>query len=204
MAALCRLAAGPLDIAAFALVASMWAAMVLAMMLPSAAPMILTYAEIADTAARKGERVVSPLVLAAGYTARLARLAALAAAAQLLSRTSDVGRCGYDVRAARLFSGAIFIAAGPINSPTLKHACLSAMPAPFPFFFANWTTTSRAACSGSASHRPLLLGCCWAMMLVMFAAGVMNVVWMAALGIVMTAEKLGTGKRRELRRLAPR
>jgi len=39
------------------------------------------------------------------------------------------------------------------------------------------------------------LGCCWAMMLVMFAVGVMNVIWMAALGIVMTIEKIGTGKR---------
>ena len=45
----------------------MWGAMTLAMMLPTAGPMILTYAEIADTAARKGERIVSPLVLAAGY-----------------------------------------------------------------------------------------------------------------------------------------
>ena len=52
----------------------MWGAMTLAMMLPSAAPMILTYAEIADTAARKGEPVVSPFVLAAGYTAGLVRL----------------------------------------------------------------------------------------------------------------------------------
>ena len=39
------------------------------------------------------------------------------------------------------------------------------------------------------------LGCCWAMMLVMFAVGVMNVIWMAALGMVMTIEKIGTGKR---------
>ena len=69
--ALCRLPAlfrPPLNAGDTALVASMWAAMVLAMMLPSAAPMILTYAEIADTAARKNEQVVSPLMLAAGYT----------------------------------------------------------------------------------------------------------------------------------------
>ena len=39
------------------------------------------------------------------------------------------------------------------------------------------------------------LGCCWAMMLVMFAVGVMNVIWMAALGMVMTIEKIGTGRR---------
>src|SRR6185437_14168639 len=51
----------------FAIGAAMWSAMTLAMMLPSAAPMILTYAEIADTAARKGERIVSPFTLAAGY-----------------------------------------------------------------------------------------------------------------------------------------
>lgn len=55
----------------FVAAALMWGAMVLAMMLPSAAPMILTYAEIADTAARKGERIVSPFVLAAGYRYRI-------------------------------------------------------------------------------------------------------------------------------------
>src|SRR5664280_494293 len=51
----------------FAVVALMWGAMTLAMMLPSASPMILTYAEIADTAARKHERIVSPFMLATGY-----------------------------------------------------------------------------------------------------------------------------------------
>ena len=75
--ALCRPLAmphGAWGASGFAIVAPMWGAMTLAMMLPSAAPMILTYAEIADTAARKGERIVSPFVLAAGYTRRVARL----------------------------------------------------------------------------------------------------------------------------------
>src|SRR5581483_3149628 len=65
ISALCRPtfgAGGGAGIGALALTALMWAAMVLAMMLPSAAPMIMTYAEIADTAARKGERIVSPFV----------------------------------------------------------------------------------------------------------------------------------------------
>ncbi len=69
-ARVCRhLPSGAGDRRRLLLVASMWSAMVLAMMLPSAAPMILTYAEIADTAARKGERIVSPFVLAGGYAA---------------------------------------------------------------------------------------------------------------------------------------
>src|SRR6202008_4638747 len=65
-----------------ALIALMWAAMTLAMMLPSAAPMIMTYAGIADTAARKKERIVSPFVLVAGYTAVWLVFAVLAALIQ--------------------------------------------------------------------------------------------------------------------------
>src|SRR6185503_21276259 len=65
-------------------VISMWSAMVLAMMLPSAAPMIFTYAEIADTAARKGERIVSPFAIAAGYSVVWLGFALLATVAQML------------------------------------------------------------------------------------------------------------------------
>ena len=66
--------------------------MVLAMMLPSAAPMILTYAEIADTAARKGERVVSPLMLAAGYTVVWLGFAAVATLAQIALTRASLAR----------------------------------------------------------------------------------------------------------------
>ena len=84
-AAICSptMAAGSLGAADIALVALMWGAMTLAMMLPSAAPMILTYAEIADTAARKGERVVTPFMLAAGYTAVWFGFAAAATVAEI-------------------------------------------------------------------------------------------------------------------------
>src|SRR5262245_12242891 len=68
MQALCRaLSEDSWNASTIAVTALMWGAMTLAMMLPSAAPMILTYAEIAETAARKGERIVTPLVIAAGY-----------------------------------------------------------------------------------------------------------------------------------------
>ena len=178
----------------FALVAAMWGAMTLAMMLPSAAPMILTYAEIADTAARKGERIVSPFVLAGGYTsvwlgfaafATLAQFAVIPAAPLYASMQSASG----------LFSGAIFIAAGVYQFSALKHACLKQCQSPFPFFFANWATTPRGVFRLGVKQGLYCLGCCWAMMLVMFAVGVMNVIWMAGLGMVMTFEKIGTGKR---------
>ena len=72
----------------------------------------------------------------------------------------------------------------------LKHACLTHCQQPFPFFFANWATTPRGVFRLGLTQGLYCLGCCWAMMLVMFAVGVMNVVWMAALGMVMTIEKM--------------
>lgn len=193
--ALCTaLAGGQTTAAGIALVAGMWAAMTLAMMLPSAAPMILTYAEIADTAAKKGEPVVSPFLIAAGYTVVWFGFAAAATLAQLaLTRAAllDASLAA----ASGLFSGAIFIGAGVYQFTALKHACLTQCRNPFQFFFTNWATTPRGVFRLGFRQGLFCLGCCWAMMLVMFAVGVMNVVWMAALAILMTVEKLGSGKR---------
>ena len=175
------------------LVALMWAALTLAMMLPTGGPMILTYAEIAETAARKGERIVSPLVLAAGYGVVWAAFAAAATLGQLaLTRLAliDAGMAP----ASGLFSGAIFIAAGVYQFTPLKHACLTQCQRPFPFFFAHWQTTAKGVFRLGLTQGLYCLGCCWAMMLVMFAVGLMNVVWMAALGVVMTIEKIGSGR----------
>jgi predicted metal-binding membrane protein len=181
-------------VSGFVLVALMWAAMALAMMLPSAGPMILTYAEIAETAARKGERIVSPLVVAAGYAAVWLGFALAASLAQFAFTRLALLDAGM-ASASALFSGAIFIAAGVYQFSALKHACLTQCQRPFPFFFARWETRAPGVFRLGLEQGIFCLGCCWAMMLVMFAVGVMNVVWMAALGIVMTIEKMLTGRR---------
>jgi predicted metal-binding membrane protein len=178
----------------FAVVALMWAAMVLAMMLPSAGPMILTYAQIAETAARKGERIVTPFVIAAGYTVVWLGFATAATIAQFAVTRAGLLDTGM-ASASALFSGAIFIGAGLYQFSALKRACLTQCRQPFPFFFAHWETTPRGVFRLGLKQGLYCLGCCWAMMLVMFAVGVMNVIWMAALGIVMTLEKIGSGNR---------
>ena len=185
---------GVWSVTGFTLVALMWGAMTLAMMLPSAAPMILTYAEIADTAARKSEPVVSPFVLALGYTAVWFGFAVIATVTQILLTRAAVLDPSM-ASASGLFSGAIFIVAGLYQFSALKHACLRQCQSPFPFFFTNWATTPRGVFRLGLRQGLFCLGCCWAMMLVMFAVGIMNVIWMAALGIVMTLEKIGSGKR---------
>jgi predicted metal-binding membrane protein len=193
---LCRpmLDGGQFSVANVAIVAVMWSAMTFAMMLPSAAPMILTYAEIADTAARKGEAVISPFVIASGFTVVWLGFAAAATVAQLALTHAALIDAGM-VSASGLFSGAILIGAGVYQFSALKHACLRQCQHPFPFFFANWKTTPLGVFGLGLRQGLYCLGCCWAMMLVMFAVGVMNIVWMAALGIVMALEKIGTGKR---------
>jgi predicted metal-binding membrane protein len=197
IAALCRPAFAAGEIwtpSGFALVASMWAAMVLAMMLPSAAPMIFTYAQIADTAARKSERIVSPFVIAAGYSAVWLGFALLATAAQFGLRRAALLDTGM-ASASSLFTGAIFIGAGLYQFSALKHACLTQCRQPFPFFFTQWETSARGVFRLGLKQGLYCLGCCWAMMLVMFAVGIMNVVWMAVLAIVMTIEKITSGNR---------
>jgi predicted metal-binding membrane protein len=175
-----------------ALAAAMWSAMVLAMMLPTAGPMILTYAEIADTAARKREPVVSPMVLTAGYVTVWLGFALAAAALQWTLARSGVQ---LDGAAGRLVGVALFLGAGLYQFSPLKRACLAVCQRPFPFFFSNWTTETRGVLQLGLRQGMLCLGCCWAAMALMFLSGAMNVVWMAALGAVMTIEKVSTTPR---------
>lgn len=176
------------------LVLAMWGAMALAMMLPTAGPMIVTYAEIVETAAQKGEPAASPLVLIAGYVAVWLGVAVGLAALQLaLMRLSLLDPAM--ATASPLFSGAMFIGAGLYQFSALKHACVTQCQRPFPFFFANWTAAPRGVFRLGLRQGLYCLGCCWAMMLLMFAVGVMNVVWMALLGAVMAIEKISTTTR---------
>jgi predicted metal-binding membrane protein len=187
LAALCE--PSVVDGEALALLLPMWSAMALAMMVPGASATILTYAEIADTAARKHIEVISPIVLAAGYVAVWLGFALAASLAQLaLAQTGwldpNAGRTGAYI------SGALFVFAGGYQFTALKHACLRQCRNPVQFFFANWATTTRGVFRLGLKQGLFCLGCCWAAMLLMFALGVMNVVWMAVLAVAMTIEKL--------------
>jgi len=152
--ALCRPSFGVQDGSSFAqagLVLSMWCAMALAMMLPTAGPMILTYAELAETAAKKGEPAATPLILAAGYVSIWLGAASVFAATQLLLVRLAVLDPAM-ATASPLFSGAVFIGAGLYQFSALKHACVTQCQHPFRFFFAN-LDADPAACFGLDSAR---------------------------------------------------
>jgi len=188
------LAPAKLDVsagAAFGALASMWMLMSIAMMLPSAAPLIRTYCEIADTAAGKGERVVHPLVLVAGYLCVwLMASLGFAALTLLVQRLGN----GALAPAPDRVAGIALLAAGAYQFSHLKHACLEKCRNPFGTLFARWTTSTRGIFRLGLQQGVWCLGCCWALMLIMFAVGVMNIFWMALIGVFTLFEKEMSGR----------
>ncbi|MDX8460029.1 DUF2182 domain-containing protein [Mesorhizobium humile] len=184
--------AGPAGLQAPALVL-MWFLMAVATMLPSAAPLIRTYCEIADTARIKGELVAHPLVLVAGYLATwlgasvgftLLQLAVYAFAGSGRILDPAIGIAG----------AAALLVAGLYQFSGLKQACLEKCRNPFSILFANWSAKPARVFRLGLEQGIWCLGCCWALMLVMFAVGAMNVFWMALIGLFTLIEKQTGGR----------
>ncbi len=158
---------------------AMWVAMVFAMMLPSAAPMISTYMDIAEAARRKAIPVAQPAVLAAGYL--VVWLSFAIAAGSLQAR--------FDVPQIPGGTGVLLLVAGLWQFAPVKHACLTRCRAPMPYFLAHWSEQPGDVFRMGLRQGLYCLGCCGALMMLMFAAGAMNLLWMAVLGLVMILEK---------------
>ncbi|MBZ0215447.1 MAG: DUF2182 domain-containing protein [Fimbriimonadaceae bacterium] len=167
----------------------MWAAMTMAMMLPTAAPMVTTYCEIADTATRNGKTVSSVLYLMAGYGIVWMGFSVLATALQIGLFESGAMSDGL-VLVVPWFGAGTLIIAGVYQFSALKTVCLTKCRMPFSFFFANWRERASGIFGLGVWQGLVCLGCCWALMLIMFTVGLMNLVWMAILGIVMLLEKI--------------
>ena len=182
-----------LNAATISVTLAMWVAMVFAMMLPSAVPMFMTYSDIAAEAARKRMRIPSIFVLAAGYISVWIVFALVATGAQLgLVRLGTLSPAMTPLAPA--LAGTTLIAAGTYQFTSAKYACLARCRAPFSILFTRWRTSAHGMYRLGLEEGVFCLGCCWALMTVMFAVGVMNVVWMAVLTVLMVAEKTATGR----------
>jgi predicted metal-binding membrane protein len=179
-----RLLCTPTADAGLAQVTGLWLAMTLAMMIPSAAPMISTYLDIAEAAAAKQMKIASPLWLAAGYGAIWISFALIASFGQWAALTS-----GYAGDMQGRFAGLILIGAGAYQFTALKQACLSKCRAPMSYFLAHWSDRPLGVLRMGLDQGLNCFGCCWALMMLSFVAGLMNILWMGILGIVMVLEK---------------
>ena len=170
----------------------MWAVMMVAMMLPSASPMVLLYARVARQAERKGQMetastAVTLFVL--GYLSLWLLFSAAAVALQWALEQSGAMTAMMLMRSPTA-AGALLIGAGLYQLTPLKEACLAHCRSPASFLAAHWRRGRLGAWQMGLEHGTYCIGCCAALMLLLFAGGIMNLLWIVVLAILVAAEKL--------------
>ena len=166
----------------------MWAVMMVGMMAGTAAPVLLLFAA---ALAGRGERGVPRAVLmfGLGYLIVWVGFSACAALAQWGLHRAAMLSPAMAASSPRL-AGAILIAAGAYQLTPFKGACLTHCRSPLGFLMTNWRDGTMGALRMGLGHGVYCLGCCWALMSVLFVVGVMNLVWVAALTVFVLAEKI--------------
>jgi predicted metal-binding membrane protein len=172
-----------------ALLFAMWAAMMIGMMLPSAAPTLLVYGMVARRGDGAGDAPLRVHLFAGGYLVVWTAFSAVAALAQRAFTATDVLTPMMEARAP-FASGAMLVAAGAYQLTPLKRACLSACQSPAAFLVKHWRAGRAGAFRIGLLHGWYCLGCCWALMLLLFAGGVMNLAVIAGLTTFLLLEKL--------------
>jgi predicted metal-binding membrane protein len=172
----------------------MWVVMMIGMMAAAAMPMLLLFAA---TQPRPGNgRVRLPVLnFALGYLLVWAGFSALATLAQWGLHEATLLSMDMATASARL-SGAILAAAGAYQLTPLKRACLAHCRSPLGFMMTHWHAGNAGALRMGVAHGLYCLGCCWALMGVLFAVGVMNLVWVAALALLVLVEKVSAAGER--------
>lgn len=180
----------PMSLAAmFAMSFAMWAVMMVGMMLPSAAPAILLYATLTRKNGERGTLLPAVWIFAGGYLAVWTAFSLLATLLQLaLERAALLTPTMRSAHAG--LSAAILIAAGIYQWLPIKNACLLRCRNPLELFITRWRGGAAGTFRMGAAHGAYCVGCCWALMLVLFVAGVMNLAWVALIAAFVFVEKL--------------
>jgi predicted metal-binding membrane protein len=173
-----------------ALIFAMWTAMMVGMMLPSAAPAILIFARVARSGPAPERPVLRAHLFAAGY---LVSWAAFSAAATLAQRALAKGALLTPMMeaASPYFAAALLVVAGAYQWSAVKRLCLTRCRTPAAFIVGRWRPGTLGALRLGAEHGVYCVGCCWALMLLLFAGGVMSLPWIAGLSLLVLLEKLG-------------
>ena len=166
-----------------------WVVMMVAMMLPSAAPMILTFAAVARNRRRQERPYVPVAVFVSGYCIVWGGFSAVATVAQwFLHRAALLSPMM--VASSAFFGGIILLLAGVFQFTPLKHNCLTHCRAPLEFITTRWREGWDGALTMGLEHGLFCTGCCWALMALLFVLGMMNLLWIAFLTILVGLEKM--------------
>ena len=168
---------------------AMWSVMMVGMMVPSAAPTTLVYAAVARKASREGTPVAPTSAFVAGYVAVWMLFSVGATGTQWA--LDQAALLSPMLVATSPIVGALLLgAAGLYQLTPAKQACLRHCRTPAEFISRHWRPGIRGAFRLGLVHGAFCLGCCWALMGLLFFGGVMNLVWIAAITGFVLVEKL--------------
>ncbi len=179
----------PWTAADFALNMAIWWAMMPGMMLPSAAPMILTFATINRQKRRRGQPFVPTMVFSSGYLIAWGVFGIFATLADWGSERAAL-ISPLTGKLTPILGAVVVTAAGIYQLTPLKSVCLTHCRSPFNFVLNHWRAGITGALRMGVEHGLYCLGCCWFLMALLFAAGIMSPLWMAVITVFVLVEKL--------------
>jgi predicted metal-binding membrane protein len=171
----------------------MWSVMMVAMMLPTALPAVTVFDILARRRAAHTGKAAPVGVFAAGYIAAWIGYSVVLAAGQVALARATLLTPMLESASIAL-SAVILLTAGVFQFTALKDACLTKCRTPLAFFLAEWRDGKAGALVLGLKHGSYCVGCCWALMAVMFVVGAMNLLWMAALMLFVLGEKLAPAR----------
>lgn len=170
----------------------MWTVMMAAMMLPSASPMILLVAGVERQRRARASPAAPTTIFAAGYLLVWTLFSATAALAQWLLHQAAL--LSPDMASTSpILGGLLLVIAGAYQWLPLKSACLRHCRSPIGFLGSEWREGSAGALLMGVRHGLFCLGCCWALMTLLFVGGVMHLPWVAAIAGLVLVEKVVRG-----------
>ena len=167
----------------------MWAVMMVAMMTPSAAPMILMFATVNRRHRGQQGPVVPTTVFLLGYLLVWGGFSVVATLAQWGLHTAAL-LSPMMVSTSPMLGGLLLLAAGIFQWTPLKSTCLTQCRSPLGFLLTEWREGTWGALVMGFRHGMYCVGCCWVLMALLFVAGVMNLLWVAAIAALVLVEKV--------------
>jgi predicted metal-binding membrane protein len=182
---------GPWSAVDLGLLFVMWAVMMVAMMAPSVAPTVLGFATVNRRRQTQQQPYVPTGIFLAGYLLVWTGFSGFATVLQwvlhqfaLMTPTMEA--------ASPILSGLLLLAAGIYQWTPFKDACLTQCQSPMAYLMTQWREGLKGAFVMGVRHGAFCVGCCWLLMLLMFAGGVMSILWLALLTVFVMAEKLAS------------
>jgi predicted metal-binding membrane protein len=177
------------DLGALGWYVGVWVTMMAAMMLPAVLPVVLLFARVSTERMKRGQAAVGTPVFLAGYFAAWTAFGLVAYGLARLIVSQHLRFMQWDNQGRYVAAGAIGLAAAYQLTP-LKRVCLRHCRSPLALVLGHWREGRLGAVRMGVEHGGWCVGCCWGLMLALFAVGVMSIAWMVIVSAAIFVEKV--------------